>query len=183
MQERTKKNYIMAHDPSMCGWGYSIIDEDGKVVKANCIKTASEAKKRRIRKGDDTIRRINEINCQLLRLIRYYHIQYMIAEQPHGSQSATAAKAIGNVEAMLQTIADVLGMSLEWFSEGDSKFRLLHKRSAVKKETINAITKLYEVPWTGIGYRDEAIADSMSIYHIARDTSPMIRGFLTKSII
>jgi len=173
--------HIMVCDPSIVGWGYVIIDYKGSVKKAVVIKTNSEAKKRRIRKGDDRIRRVNEINSILLEDIRDWNVKAILTEQPHGSQSASAAIMIGIVIGVIQTMSDCLGIPVEWYSEGDSKNALLGKRSATKEETIRKVKQYYDdVPWTGIGFRDEAIADSMSIYHLARKTSTLIK-FLSQS--
>lgn len=174
------KPHIMVCDPSFTAWGYVIINYSGKVKKAVVIKTNSEAKKRRIRKGDDRIRRVNEINTILLDDIREWNVHVILTEQPHGSQSASAAIMIGIVIGVIQTISDCLKIPVEWYSEGDSKHALLGKRSATKEETIKKIKQYYgDVPWTGIGFRDEAIADSMSVYHLARKTSDLIK-FLSK---
>ncbi len=167
---------IMTHDPSICAWGVVIIDYSGNIIYAECIKTeGTPAKKRRIRKGDDDVRRMTEIIDFLLSLIEKYNVQFMFTELPHGSQNAAAAKMIGAVSGIVQTISQCMKIGVEWYSEGDSKHHLLGKRSAVKKETINAIKKLYNVPWTNIGFRDEAIADAISIYHLALMESPVLK--------
>lgn len=171
-------NTIMAHDPSIRAWGWAVIGTTGKVLKAGCIKTECDAKKRRIRKGDDNVRRINEINIRLLQIIKRYKVGVLISEQPHGSQSASAAMSLGMVIGMLQTVSDCMELPLEWYSEGDSKLALLGRRSASKGETIEGISRVYVVPWTGVGYKDEAIADAMSIYHLAKKQSPLIKILL-----
>lgn len=56
---------------------------------------------------------------------------------------------------------------VEWYSEMDSKKFVLGKKSAVKLEMINAITKLYDVPWKKVKYHDEAVADAIAVYHTA----------------
>lgn len=167
---------LLTNDPSLTAWGYAVIDPlSKKVIEAGCIKTAPENKKRRIRKGDDTIRRVTEINHTLIKLIRNYNIQFIISELPHGSQNASAAVMIGIVTGIVQTMADVLDLPIEWYSEADAKKHLLNKKSATKSETINAIKKVHDVPWTGIKYKDEAIADAMSIYYVASYESSLLK--------
>jgi len=168
----------MVCDPSMTGFGFTVLNQQGQIIEAECIKTSPENKKRRIRKGDDRVRRLNEINNIVLPALKKYNVSLILTEQPHGSQNASAAVMIGIVIGMLQTISDCFNIPIEWYSEGDSKYTLLGKRSATKKETIDKIKKLYSVPWTGIGYRDEAIADSMSIYHLALKTSATLNLLL-----
>jgi len=36
---------------------------------------------------------------------------------------------------------------------------------------ITAIDKIYDVPWTGVGYKDEAVADSLAVFHVAQEQS------------
>ena len=166
---------ILTNDPSLTAWGWVIVDTKGNVIKAGCIKTESEHKKRRIRKGDDTIRRVSEINEQLLKLVYENNVQILLSELPHGSQNAQAAVMIGIVTAIVQTISDIKGFPIEWYSEQDAKKHLLNKRSATKKEVIDAIGKLYSIPWNNVKYKDEAIADAMAIYHVAKNQSSLLK--------
>ena len=168
---------IMVHDPSMTGWGWVVLTPEATILDCGVIKTEPEATKRRIRKGDDTVRRISCLNNILIPAIRKHGVNYMISELPHGSQSAVGAKMIGIVAGMVQTYADVLEIPIEWYSEGDAKKALLGKLSATKLETINAIKKLYTVPWSGIKYKDEAIADAMAIFHAALQQSSFLQFY------
>ena len=165
---------ILTNDPSFTAWGWAVI-RDGTVINVGCIKTSPENKKKRIRKSDDTIRRIQEINTELLRVIRKYHINYILSEAPHGSQNASAAVMIGVVTGIAQTISDALNIPIEFYSEEDSKKCVLNKRSATKKEMILAINKLYCVPWFDIGYKDEAVADAVAIFHTAMKFSNVLK--------
>lgn len=167
---------IMACDPSITAWGLVIIQE-GKIVHVNCIKTSPENKKTKIRKGDDRVRRVSEINNILLETIKKYNVKYILTEQPHGSQSASAAIMIGIVTGILQTLGDCLDIGIEWYSEGDCKKHLLGKRSAIKDETIKAVKKIYDVPWFNVGYKDEAVADALAVFHIARSQSPIVKYY------
>jgi Holliday junction resolvasome RuvABC endonuclease subunit len=167
--------HILTNDPSMTAWGWAILTFNGKIITTGCIKTEPTVKKLRIRKGDSTVGRISEINKILLEVIRKYNITYILSELPHGSQNASAAVMIGVVAGIAQTIADTLNIGIEWYSEGDSKKCLLGKLSATKQETINAINKLYDVKWTGIKYKDEAIADALSIHYTATKQSSILK--------
>lgn len=173
----TNKEYnfsLMACDPSITAFGFAIINE-GKIIHTGCIKTVPDDKKSKIRKGDSTVRRIAEINSVLLDAIKKYNVKYIVTEQPHGSQSASAAVMIGIVTGMLKTMADCLDLGIEWYSEGDSKKHLLGKRNAIKTETIDAIKKIYKVEWFNVGYKDEAVADALAVYHIALSQSPILK--------
>jgi Holliday junction resolvasome RuvABC endonuclease subunit len=183
--ERTRKNLamnqlnpfrVLTNDPSLTAWGWAVIDvKSSNVVISGCIKTESQSKKRRIRKGDDTVRRISELNFELLRIIRTYNVQFVISELPHGSQNASSAVMMGVVTGLMQAIADSLDLPIEWYSEGDAKKHLLNRRSVTKEETIKAIKELYDVKFTTIKYKDEAVADAMAVYHVARSQSPILK--------
>lgn len=177
---------ILACDPSVTAWGFAVMDWRGAVMEGGCVKTESLAKKLRIRKGDDTIRRISEITNVLLYLIKEYRVTYIVSELPHGSQSAAAAEMLGITKGIMQTLADTLNIGIEWYSEGDSKKALLGKISATKLETIQAVSKLYNIPktgnktkptapWSGVQYVDEAVADSVSVYHCAKKQSSLFK--------
>lgn len=172
--ERGKGVRILSLDPSLTATGWAVLQND-VVLSVGCIKTETSGKRSRVRKSDDRMRRVSEINKVLCEVIHTNHIQYIVSELPHGSQSAVAAIALGLICGTIQGIADSLDIGLEWFSEGDSKRGLLGKASATKCETIQAVSKYYTVPWTNVGYRDEAVADAISVYHVAKQQSPTIK--------
>jgi len=171
----SQESTLLTFDPSITAWGWAVVTWSGDIVKTGCIKTTTEGKKRRIRKGDENTKRIAEVNHILLNLIKTYRVTYLLSELQHGSQNASAAMWQGAVTAIPQTLADTLGLGIEWYSEGDSKKCLLGKISATKKETIDAIDKIYKVPWTGTKYIDEAVADALSIYYTASCQSSIFK--------
>lgn len=173
-------NYtILTNDPSMTAWGYVILSTRGRIIVHNCIQTKPDPKKNRIRKGDSTVRRISEINKELLSIIKKHNVRYILSELPHGSQNAQAAVMIGIVTGIIQTISDTLGVGIEWYSEMDSKNFVLGKRSATKQEMIKKINELYKVQWSKYKYHNEAIADALAIHYIASKQSPTLK-FLKK---
>lgn len=163
----------------MTEWGYVVLSNRGRIIIHNCIQTKPDLKKNRIRKGDSTVRRISEINKELLEVIKRYDVRYILAELPHGSQNADAAVMIGVVTGIIQTISDTLGIGIEWYSEGDSKKLVLGKRSATKQEMIERIDTLYKIQWSKFKYHNEAIADALAIHFIASKQSPTLK-FLKK---
>ncbi len=179
-QKPKNKVIVLACDPSIRGWGIAVVTAKGKVLFGDCIKTKPTDKKLRIRKGDDSIRRIEEINARLLWAIQTYKVKYIVSELPHGSQSSSAADAIGMCKGIMQTMAQTLDIPIDWFNESDAKKALLRKETATKAETINAITKEYKVPWTGVKYKDEAVADAMAIYHVATKQSSFLQFYKNK---
>lgn len=166
---------IITNDPSMTAWGWAVVSYQGEIIETGCIKTETEGKKRRIRKSDETSQRISEINTVLLGLIKKHNVNFILSEAPHGSQNASAAVMIGAVAAIVQTIADCFNLAVEFYSEQDSKKCLLGKKSATKQETIDAIADLYDVPWTGVKYKDEAVADAIAVYHVASKQSTTLK--------
>lgn len=171
---QTPQDCVLTNDPSFTAWGWAIV-QNHKIIAQGCIKTAPEAKMKRIRKGDDRTRRTSEIVHVLIDLISKYNVKLILSELPHGSQNAAAAVMIGIVTGIVQTLSDVYGIALEWYSEADSKKCVLGKKSATKEEMIKAISKLYEVQWTNIGFRDEAVADAIAVYHVASKESAVIK--------
>jgi len=177
--ERTKPSgrelIILTNDPSITAWGFAVINSKSEILEMGCIKTAPEQKKRRIRKSDDTTRRISEINQRLIGVINDYHVNYMLSELPHGSQNASAAVMIGITTGIGQTLSDTLEIPIEWYSESDAKKAVLHKMSATKTEMLKAIDKLYTVLWTKTKYIDEAVADAIAIHYVAKLNSPTLK--------
>mgnify|MGYP001454408469 CR=1 FL=1 len=117
--ERTKTQNsntfnILACDPSITAWGWAVLDQHSKILDYGCIKTVSQHRKLRIRKGDDSISRITELVEALISVIKTYNIKYIVSELPHGSQSAVAADAIGIVKGVMQTIAIWSNLGIEW---------------------------------------------------------------------
>lgn len=170
-----KELTIITNDPSLTAWGYAVLNTQGVVHATGCIKTEPQAKKRRIREGDDLVRRISEINKELLYVMAIHRVNYILGELPHGSQSAVAAKMIGVVTAIIQSFADLHNLGIEWYSEADVKKCLSGRRNLSKQETINLIRNHYDVQWTGIKYKDEAVADALAIFHAAKQQSNIFK--------
>jgi Holliday junction resolvasome RuvABC endonuclease subunit len=169
------KSTILTNDPSMTAWGWAVVSWDGRVIKTGCIKTEGDGKKSKIRKSDQFIRRIGEVNKELLRIIEKYNVAYILSELPHGSQSAIAAKMLGAVSTIVKTIGDCKDIGIEWYSENDVKKCLFGKGSVSKDEMLYKIGKLYKVPWTGTKWRDEGVADAMGVFHTAFEESGTIK--------
>lgn len=176
-KDKPGKGYVLTNDPSITAWGWAIVDpSDNSIVDHGAIKTVPQAKKLRTRKGDDRVRRIQEINAELIRVIKKYSPSLLISELPHGSQSAVAATGIGIVTGVMQTIGDCLNIPVEWFSEGDAKMATLGRRSAEKDDMVIKICDLFKCKrWTGIAWRDEAVADSLAVYYVARQQSTALK--------
>jgi Holliday junction resolvasome RuvABC endonuclease subunit len=176
MERKKRIPNVLSFDPSLTAFGWVVMNKD-TVIDKGCIKTEPNHKKQRIRKGDDDMRRVSEINAELLRIVKKYKIIYIVSELPHGSQNASASNALGMVKGAVQALSDFYGVGLEWFSEADGKKAILRKNTATKKEIINRVDEIFKVDWTGIKYKDEAIADALAIYYCAQLHSHVVRTF------
>lgn len=167
---------ILTNDPSFTAWGWAIVDEVGNVVDSGCIKTAPETKKKRIRKSDDRINRMEWIIDILYNLIDEYNVEFILFEAVHGSQNAQAAIMMGAVTGIIVTIAKSRDIPFESYSEQDAKKTLLGKKAATKEDIIEAIDRIYEVDWTRIKYIDEAVADALAIHNVATKQSQLLKA-------
>jgi Holliday junction resolvasome RuvABC endonuclease subunit len=182
IDKKYERKYVLTNDPSITAWGWAVVDPVGnKVIASGAIKTAPSAKKLKARKGDDRVRRVQEINVALLEVIKKYNICLIVSELPHGSQSAVAAIMIGMVTGVMQTIGDCLNIPVEWFSEipvewfreSDAKLAVTGKRSV--ENMIPHIHDLFIVTWTDTKWRDEAIADALAVYYVAWQQSTSLK--------
>jgi len=169
------KHRIITIDPSLTGFGFVVIGKGEKILKTGVVKTKPADKKLRVRKGDDTVRRVREISNALLHTIQKYEIALIVSEQPHGSQSAVSMKMVGLMLGLIENMSVCLNIPIEWYLEGECKKTLLGKRSAGKGEIIDKVKELYRVNWYNTKYKDEAIADAIAVYHHAKHYSQIIK--------
>jgi len=179
LREPKQELTILTNDPSFTAWGYAVIRND-KVIHQGCIETKPNSKTNRIRKGDDRVRRIHEINIELLKVIKEFNVNFLLSELPHGSQNASAAVMVGMCADKVQTIGDCLNIPVEWYSENDAKKHLFSKKKVTKEDMIEKINSLYDVEWTKSKARNSGIADAIAIYHIAKSYSPVIQFLIKK---
>lgn len=166
---------ILVCDPSLTAWGCAVVSSSGSVIYTEAIKTESSHKKLRIRKSDDTGRRIAEIVRRLNYIITKYNVSYIAAEAPHGAQNYNGAVTIGLCLAILEAIHIVKEIPLEWYSEADAKKAIKEKDPVTKKEMVRLIDKNYNVDWANVEWKDQAVADAIAIFHVASKTSPVLQ--------
>jgi Holliday junction resolvasome RuvABC endonuclease subunit len=165
---------IIAFDPSFTAWGWAVF-QNHKRIDSGCIKTEPSAKKHKIRKGDDRVRRIGELYDVLLGVIESHKIDFIVAELPHGSQNAQAAIMMGSVAAIIMGFDRLLGIPVEWYTEADAKKALLGRISASKADVIQAVEETFNDRIVGFKYIQEAVADAMAVYHVAHKNSPTLK--------
>lgn len=174
-KKKSKAPVVLTCDPSLTAWGYAVV-QGRKVLKTGCIKTNPESKKRRIRKGDDNVRRVGEIILLLRQEIFDYKVNYLTTELPHGSQTSSGAVMIGVVIGVMETLSQCYGLGIEWFSENDAKkCALPGQKEVTKAHMIEAMNNEFVVDWPTAKYKKEAVADSLAIYHCALYGSPTLR--------
>ena len=169
---------ILTNDPSFTHWGYAVIDDKNQVIDSGCIMTSAQSNKRRIRVGDDNVRRTNEIVYRLKQLIDRYKVMYILTELPHGSQNAKASQMVGRVEGVLETISVFTGIGVEWYSEGDVKKHLFGKQKVTKEQMQEEIKRVFGGKmqgWTGKSTKDEHIADALGVYLTAKEQSATLK--------
>lgn len=178
-KEEKKELTILTNDPSMTAWGWAVIKND-KVVEGGCIETEPNSKTNRIRKGDDRVRRIHEINIILLEIIQRHKVNFLISELPHGSQNAAAAVMVGMCADKVQTIGDCLDIPVEWYSENDAKKHIVGKKKISKDDMVKEIDSIYTVEWLGSKKRNSGLADAIAVYHVAKAYSSIIQFHLNQ---
>lgn len=172
--------YVLTNDPSMVAWGWAILNIDGVVVDCGAIKTTPSPKKLNVRKGDDRIRRIKELNLELMRIMDKYQPSLILSEQPHGSQSASAALMIGITAGVMQTISDTYHTPIEWYMESEAKKAVSGKRSVGKDEMVVIIQGRYAASfqqnwWKQTKWENQAIADALAVYYAAVNQSELMK--------
>lgn len=180
--KRVKYNFpVLALDPSLTAFGWAIVD-DWKIIESGCIKTQPSPKVHKIRKGDDSIRRIQELLNVFQTLFENYPIKYIVSEQPHGSQSASAATSLGMMLSLVESMSKWNNIAVEWYSEQESKRCILYKNEATKAEMIKAVRATKYTNWfrEGNGKKaiNEAVADALAVHYVATKNSFVLKTFM-----
>ena len=68
-----------------------------------------------------------------------------------------------------------MDIGVEWYSEADAKKCVSGKRSVGKDEMVQIISKLYNVPWKGVKWHDQGVADALAVFHAARQQSSVLK--------
>ena len=89
-----------------------------------------------------------------------------------------AAIMLGITAGLLTGLGKGLNIPVEWWSEEDAKKAVLQRRSVSKQDMVNRIGEIYDPPYIGVKYADEAVADALAIFHVAKDQSMVIRAAL-----
>jgi Holliday junction resolvasome RuvABC endonuclease subunit len=99
----------------------------------------------------------------------------IVSEQPHGSQNARAMLMVGICLAVVESVSILKNIPLEWYMQSETKKHLLGRANASKDAMVEAIKKEYKLEWRDVKYIDEAVADSLAVYHLAKEQCEMIK--------
>jgi len=155
----------LACDPSLCAFGWVIVEDD-ILVDAGVIETSKITGK--VTESDTE--RVIKIAETLKELVVDYGFSQICSESPMGSKSSSAVKALSLVKGMLLGFVVGLGISpIEWVSARDAKKFLTTNPTASKTEILEAVVKICPEFNDIIGIKStkkkkEACADAYCVY-------------------
>jgi len=159
---------IIALDPSLVAFGWSILDSDtNELVDAGCIETHPI---KFLPKYKSNIKRLNEITEKLNDLfIKYPDISFGYSEIPVGSKSSSAATALASVQGIIIALFHVhLSLNYEFIMPRDVKKTLTFNQNATKDQLVevvkNSIPNFRSVVGKTNKVRLYAISDAIAVY-------------------
>ena len=174
---------ILSLDASLCSTGWTVYESDGKkwsLIDSGVISTQSEAKKKKIYKGDDMTRRLREIIEGLLHLLETHDPKAVCCEMFVGSQNASAASALSSAKAIVVTLCMIQRRPLLEVTPDDVKIALYGDKTASKRQMKDAACKLYpelkeqyhvsKTSNDGYTGKFEHVADSVGVFKAVRNT-------------
>jgi Holliday junction resolvasome RuvABC endonuclease subunit len=133
---------LLAIDPSFSNFGYAMLDEKLDVVDVGVWITERDKNKKTRTSDDDSFRA-----QQLARLIGEYiiknNIRGIMGERPSGAQTAMALKSFCTANTIVDCISALMGLPVEWCTPGETKKGFVGRKSAGKKEIMEAVAKYY----------------------------------------
>lgn len=168
---------VIGVDPSLCNTGLAVVEVGPggeKVLEVLVVRTEPSAKKRRIRVGDDTARRIAEIASALDAAIGRHKPVALVVEAPAGSKGARAAAALAGAMASVVTVATLRRLPLVHVQPLDVKRAMVGKKAATKDEIVLAVERRHpEVEWVGPAGVWEHEADAIGAVVAALDSETL----------
>lgn len=165
-----KKNLLLSLDPSKTCTGYVVYDPDeNEILESGIFKVEPEDHKR---KTDQYVEEADLYTHFLLDVFLKWGFNHIVTEYPHGSQSATASRALSMVNSIISAFSHlILYKKPITYLESDAKQGYFGKRDVSKEETREAMHKEYpdyKPALRGgdvVKYKDEAICDALLILH------------------
>lgn len=157
-------NYL-ALDPSLTCYGWSIINTDtNTIIDYGCIRTKKDTGKVSV---SDT-NRIIEIASTLVEKINQHNVFAAMFEDPAGSKSSTANKALSLVKGVTIGVLISKGIPFEQIRARDAKHTLCGSYDATKEEMFNKVCNSFPDFKDEMNkkpkYLLEAVSDSISVY-------------------
>lgn len=151
---------ILYSDPSLCAYGYAVLDGRGKILEGGCIRTLATD-------TDET--RAGKIGQELTRIVSDYNVGKANFEKSVGAKSYNAAKALALVQGLTIGVLQAFDVPFQTFAACDIKQGLVGKRDAEKQEVLDVVVKLcplFEASLKGIKNKTDrfAVSDSLAIY-------------------
>lgn len=157
---------IVGIDPGFasCGWAVLELHADHEVVRrAGVIRTEASGKKRRVRRIDDDLERVQQIARGLGDLLSESPSRPVACcvEAPEGSRGARQSKAMGLAMGIVATMATTHGVPLLQVSATELKAHVAGSKTAAKDAIRSALEARYgELPIDAdvpAGQRDHAV--------------------------
>jgi len=174
---------------SNIGW---VVFRNHKPVRDGCISTKKDSS---IKLSNDNANRSAYIALEIEKICKRYRIQAGMGEIPHGgSQSSTAARAMGLATASASATFALLKIPIEWYDPRDVKIAFCNKPNATKEEMMERAVELYngKMSKTGKGFsyqitkkvwnkgRFEHIADACGVYAAGRHNK-LVKQFVERT--
>lgn len=192
---------VLACDPSISAFGYTVFVKVGgswEVAAADCIITDSRPlptkRKVRVTKKHGKVvtpakapppanewdsHRLRIIAKTLVEVVQQYNIKEVRWEDPIGSKSYHANKALSQVKGMMVMLCEALGLVSKSMTAVQVKDRLLGKRDAEKHEVAKValgafphLANIIQAEGLGKELTREAITDSVGVF-LALDDQPI----------
>jgi Holliday junction resolvasome RuvABC endonuclease subunit len=137
---------VLAADVSLTHTGIVVMEHEGggwRVLEDEVIVTVTSPKKRRTFAVDDMTRRATEMCAAIEDLHARFSPAVWVAELPHGSRHAAAARALGIANGVVGATAYLLDLPLVIVTPDQSKEFATGKKNASKAEMMDAAAKLF----------------------------------------
>ena len=154
---------VLALDPSLTCYGFSVIEKN-EIASYGCIRTAKE--KGQISVSDSS--RIRQICDVLKTLVDNNQIDHVVFEDPAGSKSAVANKALALVKGATIGFCVASDIPFSFIRARDAKKKLCGNADATKEEIYQKVCEAFPTFEKTMEKKPkdlvEAVSDSVSVY-------------------
>lgn len=133
---------IICIDPSFNNFGYALLNESLNVVDVGVFKT-EKSKNKQVRISDDDSFRTQSLASGIGQYILKNKVKGIMGERPSGAQTASALKSFSISNSVIDCIAALMNIPIETCTPGETKMGLCGRKSAGKKDVMDAAAKYY----------------------------------------